>query len=444
MRITSIASIGIFAAACIMTMPISLHAQGQRPEVYVGVADNRMDQLKNPDQWKFVRQNADGFYINFIEMDRIYKQEDLDAYAKLFTHKNALIESDMNSTADNERGYIDRLQKAGFTIPYTSLNYGWSKERQDVLKNTALLPGQKPRICLVQVGPWCVGGNIEADALNGASSNSLYRSNAQQADGLSTDGPLGFWLSDQGGMKAGSYSMVKYAHKLGKKALVMLCPYGAGIAKYNTGMFLDLGMSCVREHEDNDADPDIWSVFEYATAFPAVPEQKEGKPFNSTTGMAYYIIKHIQGEAGTLNLFTADQSSKCIGKGIFAAANPSARKTIVIKSSARKGTKYHYSISAANLSSWCDYAAVLKAKVSGNTKAWTLQLKRDGLDITREVTGNGYKFYKTQRLNPKTTKQVELYITRTATPGKANMTLSLELLPHNSSAKLDSLQIAAK
>ena len=29
-----------------------------------------------------------------------------------------------------------------------------------------------------------------------------------------------------------------------------------------------------REHEDNDAEPDIWSVFEYATSIAAVPEER--------------------------------------------------------------------------------------------------------------------------------------------------------------------------
>ncbi len=434
----------VAAAAILATLPCSVNAQpqkttksAQRVEVYVGVADNHMDQINHPDQWMYVRQNADGFYINFIELDSMYSQSTLDAYGKLFTHKNAFIESDMNSSMEKERGYVDRLHKAGFNIPYTSLNYGWSKERQDGLKSYALKPGQAPRLCFVQSGPWCIGGTIfQNKAQNGVSTNSLYRSYVRQADGVSTDGPLGFWLVDQGGMKSGSYSMVKFARSLGTKSVLMLCPYGAGVASYTPAMYLNVGINCVREHEDNDADPDIWDVFEYATSIDAVPEQKDGAPHNSTTGMAYYLIKHIKGDSNTLDLYANGDSGKTTGKGVFGKAT--------LTQSVAAGKTAHYTLSVANLSSWCDYAGVLKANTAGSTKEWTIKFKLDGTDITHDVLNGGYKFYKTHRLNPQTTKNVELYITRSARKSQAKLDLLLELSPHTGSDTVDSLRILAK
>ncbi|MHB1461723.1 MAG: hypothetical protein ACYC1M_10620 [Armatimonadota bacterium] len=437
--------IRLMAAAAMLAAllcPVAAQVQkntkpAQRVEVYVGVADNHMDQINHPDQWTYVRQNADGFYINFIELDSMYSQSTLDAYGKLFTNKNAFIESDMNSSTEKEHGYVDRLHKAGFTIPYTSLNYGWSKERQDGLKTYALKPGQKPRLCFVQDGPWNIGGTIfQNKAYNGVFSNSDYRSWVRQADGTSTDGPLGFWVVDQGSMKSASYSMVKFAHSLGKKSVLMLCPYGAGVASYTPAMYLNVGINCVREHEDNDADPDIWDVFEYATSIDAVPEQKEGAPHNSTTGMAYYLIKHIKGDPNTLDLYAMADSGKTTGKGFFGSSTltqgVAASKTV------------HYTISAANLSSWCDYAGVLKTRAAALPKDWTIKFKLAGTDITRDVLNGGYKFYKTHRLNPQTTQQVELYITRPAKKSQAMLELLLELSPHHGSDTVDSLRIVAR
>lgn len=419
-------------------------SKAQRVEVYVGVADNHMDQIKNPDQWTYVRQNADGFYINFIELDSMYSQSTLDSYGTLFTHKNAFIESDMNSSTEKEQGYVDRLHQAGFTIPYTSLNYGWDKQRQDNLKTYALKEGQKPRLCFVQDGTWNIGGNIfENKAYNGVFTNSSFRSWVRQADGTSTDGPLGFWLVDQGGMKSASYSMVKFAHSLGKKAVLMLCPYGAGAAGYTPAMYLNVGINCVREHEDNDADPDIWDVFEYATSIDAVPEQKDGAPYNSTTGMAYYLIKHIKGDANTLDLYATDDTGKTTGQGGFQKSVTASQKA-TFKASVPSGTVYHYTLSAANLSSWCDYAAVLKATSTISAKAWSVKFKLAGKDITRDVLNGGFKFYKDNRLNPLSTQTVDLYITRTAAKGTGKLVINLELSPHNGSDTVDSLQISSK
>ena len=417
----------------------------KRTEVYVGVADNYMDQINVSIKWSYVRENADGFYINFIELDSMYKQSTLNAYGKLFTNKNVLIESDMNSSLEKEQGYINKLHTAGFTIPYTSINYGWDIGRRDNLKNYELKEGQEPRLCFVQQGPWVIGGSILGDKGPAKPySNAEYRSWTTQGDGMSTDGPMGLWFSDQGQMKSGSYSMVKYAHSLGKKALVMICPYGADVKSYTPKMFLSVGITCVQEHEDNDAEPDIWSVFEYATSIAAIPEQKDGAPFNSTTGMAYYLIKHIKGDPNTLDLFTADDSGAITGQGIFDPSVESTSQKATFDQSAPAGTVFHYAINTANLSAWCDYTSVLKATPTGSTAAWTLQFKLADTDITNNVLTSGFKFYQVNRLNPMTTKTVDLYITRTAASGDSNYTLNLELLPHNGSDTMDSLQIMSK
>ena len=45
------------------------HAQ----QVWIGVSDNWRDLTDFPDKWTFVQQNADGLYVNFIELNRVIR-----------------------------------------------------------------------------------------------------------------------------------------------------------------------------------------------------------------------------------------------------------------------------------------------------------------------------------------------------------------------------------
>ena len=414
----------------------------QAQQVYVGIADQWDEMNARPDQWVYVRQNADGFYVNFIEMRWAAKGkmghslETLNQTASLFTHKNAYFESDYHSDGQNEADDdldIDMLQKAGFKVPYTSLNSGWDALRYRNLKTYHLLPNQKPRFSFVQDGPWTINGDIKGNvSTGGLSPNAEYRRQIDGADGVTTDGPLGFWFHDPGvgfnKMQSGSFSMVNYAHAEGKPAVVMLCPYGAGISDYDAkSMYLSTGEDCVRRHEDADAEPQVWDVFEYATTIGAVPEQVNGAPAqNSTTAMAYYLIKHIKGDPATLHL----TAGKCA-------------HTVSLKSGVPVGTVYHYALNIADTSSWLDYAAVLKGKRVGSSGMWDVHYKLKGREITPQVLGPGFKFYRQDRINPATTTVVDLYLTRTSSHGPSDLRLTTELLPHRGQPVMNQVSLVA-
>ena len=423
----SLLALAVLAVLMLSSAPA--HAQ----KVYVGIADQWNELIDHPAQWTYVRQNADGFYLNFIMMEptrHANAQALLTATAALFTHKNAYFESDYKLDGQNEAGDdrdLDMLQKAGFTVPFTSLNSGWDAARYKNLKTYHLLPHQKPRYSVVQDGPWTIGGDIKGNvSTGGLYPNAEYRRQIDQADGDSTDGPLGFWSYDPGigfnKMQSGSYSMVNYAHAEGKPAVVMLCPYGAGISTYDAKtMFVATGEDCVRRHEDADAEPNIWAVFEYATTIGAVPEQINGAPaLNSTTAMAYYLIKHIQGDPATLHL-SASQGR--------------------ISPAAQAGTVYHDTLTIADTSPWLDYAAVLKGMQAGS--GWTVRYELKGRDITRQVLGAGFKFYRGDRINPNTTATVDLTLTRTAAHGPSGLRLITRLLPHQGQPAIAALRLTA-
>lgn len=437
-------------SACAASPLPSSHApESGAPKVYVGVADQWDDLVSHPAGWTFVRQNADGFYVNFIEMEWAAKgqhgksQETLDKTAALFAHKNAYFESDYKldgqSEADDDRD-IDMLQSAGFTVPYTSLNTGWDVPRYRSLKTYHLLPRQKPRYSFVQDGPWTINGDLDGDvSTGGLFPNADYRHQVDQADGDTTDGPLGFWFYGPGvgfnRMQSGSYSMVKYAHAQGKPAVVMLCPYGAGISTYDARtMYLSTGEDCVRRHEDNDAEPEVWDVFEYATSIGAIPEQVNGAPApDSTTAMAYYLIKHLQGDPATLHLSAGPVGS-----------HQSGMHQVSLGPAARNGTILHSTVTLTDTSSWLDYAAVLKAAQTGATKAWGVRFTLKGWDITSRVLGRGFKFYQADRINPNTATVVDVTFTRTSSRGSSGLRLTTQLLPHQGRPAMDTVIFAAR
>lgn len=271
-------------------------------QVFLGSADQWRDLAANPEQWPFVRDNIDGLYVNFIMMKRL-QEGVLEKTAGMLRNRRAFLESDQRlpgpgddtsgASPEDDQDSILKLHGAGLAIPYTSLNYGWSLDRAANLVQFDKRPGV-PRKSFVQVGPWNLGGNIEGGADGRGRRNAAYRAWIDAADGVSTDGPMGLWKSNKGHMREGSVSVVRFAHRRGKMAVVMLGPYGAENPDYEPGQFLSVSQDAVRLHEDSAAVPDIWAVFEYATSIKAVPEQDNGRAAPTTTGVAFWLLHHLR------------------------------------------------------------------------------------------------------------------------------------------------------
>jgi hypothetical protein len=413
-----------------------------KQKIYYGEAELVQQLLTNTSQWTYVQQNADGYYANFIEMDVVLTPDDLLGFFKLFTNKSVYYESDADPShqpLEKDKVAIDALHSAGWNITHTSQNYGWTVERDEILGYYNLTEHVLRRPDFVQLGPWTLSGNISNDPGTGPYSNAQYRAWINQSDGVSTDGPLGFWQIDFQQMREASYSVVQYAHSIGKPAAVMLCPYGAGVVTYNsTRDFVTVGISAIQGHEDNNADPDIWIIFEYAdNVIPAVPEQVNGYPANSTTGMAYYALKHRDGEAETLDLYVDE------GKiGQFVYVKQSTKADVILNSNVPAGTTVNYTIYVADYSPWLDYAACLRVLISaGHPDGWHIRYLIGGVDITATMTStNGFIFVRENRVRPKTVQSINVSFTRTVVVHH-NMTLTIELAPHRGSTVVDSLRI---
>lgn len=413
-----------------------------KQKVFYGEAELVHQLLANNSQWTYVQQNADGYYANFIEMDSILTPDDLAGFFKLFQNKSVYFESDADpdhQPLEKDRTAIEVLHSVGWNIIYTSQNYGWTVERDQILGFYNLTERVPRRPDFVQLGPWTISGNITNDPGTGPYSNAQYRAWINQSNGVSTDGPMGFWQVDFQQMREGSYSVVQYAHSIGRPAAVMLCPYGAGIPTYNSVRdFLSVGISAVHGHEDNDADPDTWIIFEYAdNSIQAVPEQVNGYPANTTTGMAYYVLKHRDGEPETLDLYMHE------GKiGQYTFRKQPVTTDIILNSNVPIGTTFNYTLHVADYSSWLDYAACIRVFVSdGKQDGWNVQYSLNGVDITSAVTNiDGFVFVRENRIQPDSVHNIIVSVTQTFRVSEI-MTLIIQLAPHRGSDIVDSLQI---
>jgi hypothetical protein len=288
-------------------------------EVYVGVADGITVPIGHPEQWRYVQENADGYYVNYIVLNRILRgyhnqsQTDLNKYNALFKSHNVYLESDVRdplpgatgsggggahdgASAEEDRRYIDMLHEAGFSVKYTSLNYGWNKSRADNLTKYKLLPREKKRLNFVQTGPWAMNGNI-----NGPSDKAHVKYNEHtrafivQSDGVSTDGPMGYWKTNYHHIREADISLVRFAHAHHKKVMIMLSPYHANQPGYDPKTdFLTEVQEAVHSLESAQAIPDMYAIFEYATSIPAVPEAVDGRPVSTTMGGAFWLIHHLR------------------------------------------------------------------------------------------------------------------------------------------------------
>jgi hypothetical protein len=416
-----------------------------KQEVYYGEAELVHQLLTDTSEWTYVQQNADGFYVNFFEMRAILTPTELLGFFNLFKNKSAYFESDANpdhQPLEKDKTAIGILHSVGWNITHTSQNYGWTVERDLILGYYNLTEHVPRRPDYVQLGPWLLSGNISNDPGTGHISNAQYRAWINQSNGVSTDGPMGFWSIDFQKVREGSFSTVQYAHRIGRPAAVMICPYGAGVVTYNsTRDYLTVGISAIQGHEDNDADPDIWIFFEYGDlSIPPVPEQVNGYPANSTTGMAYYALKHRDGEPETLDLYMGE------GKiGQFAYVKQPMTADMILNSNVPVGTVFNYTLHVADYSPWLDYAACIRVLISaGQQDGWGIQYSINELDITTIITSvDGFVFNRENRVRPNSVQSINVSFTRNFGVHQ-NMTLTIQLAPHRGSDVIDSLQIMTK
>ena len=350
-------------------------------QVYVGSGNGWNAMNAHPNQWAYVRAHADGFYVNFIQMLNPSAKK-CALTSSLFAHKSAYYESDSRDTGlggfpdggqfsrDFQSRQLFALLNGGFRVSYTSLNYGVSDLKLGDLKHLGL-PAPATRPCLAQNGPWLYDGDI----LKNIGDNVRVRKDTARTDGASTDGPLSLWQTDQGKMRSGSFSIVKYTHSLHKIAAVMVSPYDLK----PTSQWLKAAQQCVRQHEDAGARPDIWIVYEYATTTPTLPEAVGGLPADTITGMAYWLIHHLKDPDHVVHM----RASADANSGV-------------------------QTVTVSNSSKWLDLCPTLSAEVVDPRHQWNVRFLSNGKDVTAQMARSvGLPFVRDLRLWPGASRRIQ-------------------------------------
>lgn len=368
-------------------------------KVYFGASGNwhEQDDPENYSKWEYVRSNADGYYTNFISMWVCYYQNPVNpqtscndmrkAFKKGGVFFETSMETSVNSGANGfnndstDRRSINLLTNAGFTVDYTSLNYGVSVERIKLLRTY-----KATRKCLCLAAPWRYGGDILS---NNTTLNASSRANILLTDGMQTDGPLGYWVNNQTGMREGNYSLVKYVKKYDLESAIMLAPYKAGVAGYEAeNDFLKVSKQCVFDHEDNNATPDLWTIWTYQSPaalalYPesAINEAGEEYAPNTKAGVAYWLLKHLK----TFPKISCKETGKVNNDVNVNLANDS-----VVNVKLTKNVEYSMPVIISNGNQpQIELSPVIRAIIDEAGKDWTISFWLGSKDVTDKIVYNG-------------------------------------------------------
>jgi hypothetical protein len=432
----------------------------QAAEVYIGGGDNPTGAwagyLSGAANWRFVQQNANGYYTNNFAVERAEAQANLQSMANLFTNKNAFYETEIKSTVNitdtsatnqallnqlnfNEKVNIDKLIGRGFNVRYASCNKNLYGARIDALQWRAWRP------VLFMVPPWQISGDMF-----GPDPTAVFdRSKINICSGVATDGPMGFWNTNTQQMREGSYSSVKYAQNSGKRSMVMLATYSAGTGHYIAGNlavsgqnYYNIARQCVLMHENQNAAPTVWAVSYYAAQleqYPLVPETNlNGSPAGTVTGLAFWLIKHMRGELASLDLKPND--------GLVMAADSKEGATVhhvATQDTPVSCTTQTLRYDLSNNDPHIDYAPVVAASIHDPKNEFKFAFSIGGKDCTKEMTeGGGLDMVRELRLNPGDKKELTLTVTRNTTAQNAatdsSFTLpSVQVRLHAHSTEMD-------
>jgi hypothetical protein len=418
------------ASPNITTGPITV--PNQNIKVYVGGGDNAAGAftgyLDTPDGWRYVQQYADGYYINNFALNTTKgdatQNQRLGAMAALFSNKNAFYETDLEHTDDNSDAIkIDILKSRGFNVNYSIINRGVTESRKTALKSGG------PITILGMGAPWLVQGSINSNTASAIS----WREGIAKTDGSGIDGPLGLWIANTTGYREGSISGVKYAHELGKIAMVMISPYESK----TPDALLSGSIDCIQKHEDAGASPDIWAIEYYAAQiqqYPVTPEKTvTGEPAKSLTGVAYYLIRHLRGKS-KLSLNTAQSNASIVDK----------TTSLEVKLPVNSGN-VDFSVPlniSSNDDAWVDTTPLIKA--SADNQNYNITYLLNNLDITEAVTGKGFPCFNQYRL--KGSQKLDLVMkvkSKTTVSGSLPVNVTVDLMSHPGmlNNKVSSLQI---
>jgi autotransporter-associated beta strand protein len=390
-------------------------------EVYPGSAFY-MEQMLDRSLWPFVATHANGLYhhpVGFHELSDV--QEEL--YTSHFTNRFAMVEGDMGSgSTTGDVANLQRMWALGLTPvaafvnrPSTNLAV-W---RQLVRNNAAQGAPSYEMLAPHRLVESPLGWN---DPIR-----EYARDNMRVAGciGSGVDAPVYLYVHRGPAYRQTIYDMRDWSVANDRKFNYLVSPNES----YNEALLADT-MFTVRDLEDQGQEPDVYGVVLYGLRPVDLTPEKvtvngEDRAATTITGLAYYLIKHRDGEPGTIDL-SATRNSITHAAGISSPVLSNPAQSIPLPAGPST-----WQLGIANTSGWLDYAGVLRARTAGPGAAdWAVTFQADGSDATAEIlSARGRKFLRHERWMPGSTRSV----TMTATPlvpAPGAFQLVVEALPH--------------
>lgn len=390
-------------------------------EVYPGSAFY-MEQLLDRDLWPFVATHANGLYhhpVGFQELNDAQRE----LYTSHFTNRFAMVEGDMgNGSTTGDVANLQRMWALGLTPvaafvnrPSTNLAV-W---RQLVRNNAA----QGAPSYEMLAPHWLVRSPLGwYDPVRDYARDNMR---VTGCIGSGVDAPVYLYVHDGPAYRQTIYDMRDWSVANGRRFNYLVSPNNS----YNEALLADT-MFTVRDLEDNGHEPDVYGVVLYGLRPVDLTPEKvtvdgEDRAATTITGLAYYLLKHRDGEPGTIDL-SATRNGITHGAGISSPVLSGPAQSIPLPAGAST-----WQLQIANTSGWLDYAGILRARAAGpGTADWAITFQADGADATADILSErGRKFLRQERWMPGTTRTV----TMTATPlvpAPGVFQLVVEALPH--------------
>ena len=408
-------------------------------EVYPGSAFY-LTQMVDRTSYPYVAEFANGFYFHPVGFMRLpgmtLTPQEKKRICDNFSNRFAMVEGDMgNANPNADLKDISAITNLGLTPVAAFVNRAahtgiW---RQLVAQNGALATPSYEMvaphvICRYPGGfyntnfdhvrsnmlvPGCLGSGVDAPIY-------LYRHFA-----VKKNSPMAAEEARTGESfyQRSIWDLRDWTVAHGKKFNYLISPNNST----NQQLLLDTEY-LIRSLEDGGHEADVYGVVLYGRRpIELVPETTN---YNGVvqanwtiTGQAYYLLKHRDGEPGSLDLYA---TSKGINYAKDVTSPVLAENKQIIPFDAAAANEF--TLTLTNRSAWLDYSAVLRARTA-QAKKWNILFEFGGQDVTRSVMSEtGMIFLADRRLLPQNSQSLTVKLSPKGAP--TPLDLIIEVLPH--------------
>jgi autotransporter-associated beta strand protein len=420
---TAVEKVGMNAPVAIrfpLALILAAVAEARNYEVYPGSAFY-MGQFLDRGAWEFVATHANGMYhhpVGFQELDAAGEA----IYAGHFTNRFAMVEGDMGSgSTTGDLPNLQAIKSYGLTPVAAFVNRPSSNRavwRQLVRNNAGEGAPTYEMLAPHRLDDSPLGWNDPARDY--ARDNMLYPG----CIGGGVDAPVHLFVNEGPAYRQSIYDMRDWSVANGRRFNYLVSPNNS----YGPDLLADT-IATVRALEDGGHEPDVYGVVLYGLRPVDLTPEKvtiagTDHPATTITGLAYYLLKHRDGEAGTLDLAVVSGGISSAA-GITSPTLAAAAQSIALPAAAASRV-----LTLTNSSPWLDYAGVLRARLTGAVADWEIGFEHAGEDLSGEILSPGGRvFLGSERWLPGTTRQVTMTSSpKVASPGAIRVIV--EALPH--------------